>query len=354
MTLATQDFFLQQIADAPFKDDRSLMEFPFFSLQKRPRHEPIEYSDGDIQISVHPGPKGIATIYDKDLLIYIASIITAQLNRGEQPDRTIRFPAYDFLKTTGRGSGKRAYDLFLDAIFRLRSTTISTSIASAGKREQRGFGWIEGWRIIEKKTKNGRSIMAAVEITINRWMHAAIVKDRRILTINPAYFQLTKGLERRLYEIARKHVGYQPGWYIGLSRLALKCGSDDTLRKFRFRIKQIAEDNNLPDYGLTLRAAKDIPPLLPFKITEPAVHFWRKEKKQETTIESPSTKPLGERSLTVSYEAFQRVQDAFPGYDMNYLESRWQEWSRSQGEAPKSPDRAFHAWCKRYTESNPL
>lgn len=353
---ARQDLFLQQLSDAPFKNERSLMEFPFFSLQKRPRFEPINYQDDDITISIQPGPKGIATIYDKDILIYLASILAEQMNRGEEAERTVRFPAYDFLKTTSRGTGKRAYDLFLDALFRLRSTTISTSIASGGRRERRGFGWIEDWRVLERHTPGGRMIMAGMEVTLSRWMHAAIIKDRRILTINPNYFILTKGLERRLYEIARKHVGYQKAWYIGLPRLAKKCGSEDTLRKFKFRLSQISQEDKLPDYGLTVCDGKAISAESPITIKGPAVHFWPKSPLEAATAGpmKATAETAAPTDLTVSYDAFEKARHLFPGYDIDFLEAQWQSWSNGQNTIVSSPDNAFLAWCKRYAANNPL
>ena len=57
------DLFLDSIVNAPLKDDRALMEFPFFSLQKAPRHRPLVYDDGKVKIEVRPGDKGIATIW---------------------------------------------------------------------------------------------------------------------------------------------------------------------------------------------------------------------------------------------------------------------------------------------------
>ena len=72
MTEKQVDLFLDSIVNAPMKDDRALMEFPFFSLQKAPRLRPLVYDDGKIKIEVRPGDRGIATIWDKDVLIYIA------------------------------------------------------------------------------------------------------------------------------------------------------------------------------------------------------------------------------------------------------------------------------------------
>jgi plasmid replication initiation protein len=252
MTGKQVDLFLDSLINAPIKDDRALMEFPFFSLQKTPRMKPLVYDDGKVKIEIRPGERGVATIWDKDVLIYLASIINDRLERGLPVDKTVRFSTHNFLQVTGRGSGKRGYELFLDALFRLRSTTILTTIESGEVKERRGFGWIETFRIIERKTKTGKKIMAACEITLNDWMFRAIVQDRRVLTINPTYFELTMGLERRLYELARKHCGYQERWVITLPRLIEKCGSVLEPRFFKPQLKKVVEDDALPDYHIAM------------------------------------------------------------------------------------------------------
>ena len=74
-----------------------------------------------------------------------------------------------------------------------------------------------------------------------------------MLAINPAYFDLTGGLERRLYEIARKHVGRQAEWRVSLMVLAKKCGTmQRNLRRFKFDLKELAELDRLPDYQMFL------------------------------------------------------------------------------------------------------
>jgi len=270
------DLFLDSLVNAPLKDDRALMEFPFFGLSKNPRHEPIEYDDGRVKIRVTSGEKGIATIWDKDVLIYVASLINERIERGAPVERTVRFPAYDLLRLTGRGTSATVYEQLKDALFRLRSTTITTSIASAGDQEDRGFGWIDSFRIVKKDAPGDRRVMAAVEVTLTDWMYRALVKERRVLTINPAYFQLTKGIERRLYELARKHLGRQVDWTIGLPRLAEKVGSVRDLRKFKAELSAIIRANTLPDYGLTLL---DPPPEVPVRRRneETKVTFWHRE-----------------------------------------------------------------------------
>lgn len=246
------DLFIDSLVDAPLKDDRALMEFPFFSIQKQPRMEPLVYEDGRTQIRIEPGPKGLATIWDKDVLLYIISLINERIERNMPVEKTVRFAAHDLLRVTGRGTGKRSYELLLDALHRLRSTNIVTSIESASERERRGFGWIETWRVVEKKLASGRMVMAAIEITLNDWMFRALVKDRRVLTINPEYFELESGLGRRLYEIGRKHLGNQSEWKINIEKLANKIGTSRELRFFKRDLLKVIGSGQIPDYDISL------------------------------------------------------------------------------------------------------
>jgi plasmid replication initiation protein len=247
------DLFVESLVSAPLRDDRATMEFPFFALQKRPLMTPIFYQDGNVSIRISPGERGIASIWDKDVLIYLSSLINAKIERGEEVSRTVRIAAYDLLRVTRRHTGKNGYQEIYDALFRLRSTTITTDIQSGGERETRGFGWIDSFRILTRENKAGSRVMQGLEITLNDWTFRALVKDRRVLSINPTYFDLTGGLERRLYEIARKHVGRQTEWKVSLLQLAKKCGTmQRNLRRFKFDLKELAELDRLPDYQMFL------------------------------------------------------------------------------------------------------
>jgi plasmid replication initiation protein len=58
---------------------------------------------------VIPSAKGQATIYDKDILIYVVSQVIAKLNRGEKVSRRIRFNPRDLLIFVNRGTGGKDY-----------------------------------------------------------------------------------------------------------------------------------------------------------------------------------------------------------------------------------------------------
>ena len=108
--------------------------------------------------------------------------------------------------------------------------------------------------MVECTTATGKPVMAGVEITLNDWMFRALVKDRRVLTINPTYFDLESGVARRLYELARKHAGDQPVWKISLDKLARKVGTVRDVRRFKHDLKRVVERDALPDYRVSIEA----------------------------------------------------------------------------------------------------
>jgi len=139
-----------------------------------------------------------------------------------------------------------------DALNRLAGTQITTNIVTGkkGGRAAKGFGIIDTWEVVEKAP--GDSRMVAVEVKLSDWLFNAI-NAKEVLTISRDYFRLRKPLERRLYEIARKHTGAQGMWDIGLEALRDKCGSTVArLRQFRAELETIIKADTLPEYRLTL------------------------------------------------------------------------------------------------------
>lgn len=248
---AADDYFVCDLQNYSFKDDTATMEAPIFSLSTQEDQKLWVWTSGDGKKTVEVAPSfyGRATVFDKDVLIFAASQLTGAINRGETPSRKIRFKAYDYLNTTMRNTSGDNYERFKMSLKRLQGTQITTNIKTGKSRIAKGFGIIDDWQIVEKSEKSDQ--MVAIEITLSEWLYNAIV-DQEVLTITPKYFELRKPLERRLYEIARKHVGKQKSWRITLENLRDKCGSVRELRRFRLDMKNICVSNNLPDYQFSL------------------------------------------------------------------------------------------------------
>ena len=92
--------------------------------------------------------------------------------------------------------------------------------------------------------------MISVMVTLSEWLFRAVL-GRSVLTLSPEYFGLRKPLERRVYELARKHCGRQPEWRISVGTLHKKAGSAAPVRVFRAAIRKMIEEAPLPDYAMS-------------------------------------------------------------------------------------------------------
>ena len=152
-----------------------------------------------------------------------------------------------------------------------------------------------------------------------------------MLTLSSDYFRLKKSLERRLYEVARKHCGAKREWRISLELLLKKCGSSSPKRNFKSMLKQIGEHDYLPDYQVA--------------VIDNTVVF--------TNRGNVETNPYGNNNQlelpllkTSTYEKFRKNH---PGYDPYHVEQEWRIWAAGK-ERPRSVDAAFLAFAKTYVE----
>lgn len=248
-----RDFFVADLVETTPKDDNASMEHPLFALRAGD-HSVRTYGRNGNTVEIQPGAYGCATIHDKDIWIYaISQLIEGHNQKRDDLSRTIRFTAYDFLIATNRPTNNMGYNRLAAALDRLAGTRIATNIETAGRRERQGFGLIDSYRIVER---DGRKRMVAIEITLPDWLYRAI-NARQVLTLNPDYFCLRKPLDRRIYELVRKHCGKQSRWAIGVRTLHEKSGSRAALKKFRHALKSLASSDELPDYTVTFDTPND-------------------------------------------------------------------------------------------------
>ena len=98
--------------------------------------------------------------------------------------------------------------------------------------------------------------MSSIDVKLSDWLYRAVL-SKEVLAISPDYFRLRSGIERRVYELARKHCGNQTKWSIGIELLQKKTGSRSPLKRFRHEIKRIASSDIMPDYRLHFNVEKD-------------------------------------------------------------------------------------------------
>ncbi|MFZ6767853.1 replication initiator protein A [Undibacterium sp. Di26W] len=257
-------FFLAELEIISFKSDLATLEVPIFSLTTKKDMKLWKWSssDGQKTVEVAPGFYGRATIHDKDVLIYCISHLVHRKNIGGQINRTVRFTAHNFFMTMRSGTRKDNYVRLKKTLDRLKGTQIKTSESLNEKLKLgKGFGLIEEWQILEKSAPDLRKML--VSVTLSDWLFHQVV-NTKVLTIHPDYFLLRKPLERRLYEIARKHVGNQGAWKMKIDGLRSKCGSSQSrINEFRAGLECIRAADNIPDYR--------------FLIKDGYVHFYSKD-----------------------------------------------------------------------------
>jgi plasmid replication initiation protein len=248
------DLFLPYLADLPLRDQREMMERPFFSLAKTKRVKPIDYTspDGKLWVNVSANPSyGMATIWDADILIYCASMLADMARRGvNDVPRKLHIMPYDLLRAIGRPTTGRAYELLGQALDRLVATTVKTNIRAENRREAT-FSWLDGWtQLVDERTERSRGMT----LELSNWFWEGVLMKGGVLSIDRAYFDISGGRERWLYRVARKHAGGagEGGFAIAMPTLFEKSGAEGEYRRFKFEIIKLAEKNALPGYDLAI------------------------------------------------------------------------------------------------------
>ncbi len=317
------DLFVCDILAAVPKHDIASMEHPVFSLSTRPDRRVLEYEHRGTHVTITPSVKGRATIFDADILIFCISQLMAAINAGRPTARVLTLTAHDLLLATGRETSGDAYRRLRDAFERLAGTRITTNITTGPADDPRevttGFGLIEAWEIV-RRTRAGR--MVSVSVTLSDWLYRAVLA-KSVLTLSREYFNLRKPLERRLYELARKHCGSQPAWRVSVPVLWKKSGSTSPVRVFRAMVRESVRADALPDYQFTEEPGDII------RITP------------RTVLIEPGTGPV------LSPDTLEAARALRPGEDVYALEARWRGvWVSTGRRRLRAPDKAFLGWLK--------
>lgn len=324
------DVFICDVADAVLKDIMPQLEHPFFSLSKKPELSVRRYEQSGSWIEITPSVKGLATIYDKDILIYCISQIMAKLRRGEAVSQRVRINSHDLLAFTNRGTAGKDYKSLVEALDRLEGTRIRTNIVTGDEEQIHGFGLIEASAIRRKHGLDGR--LLACEVKLSDWVFNAI-QHNEVLTLHRDYFRLRKPIERRLYELARKHCGAQASWKASVDVLRRKSGSRSSEKEFRRSLRELAASDHLPDYAVT------------FDEKSGMVTF--RNRGTIRVVEAPDTEPW---SGPLDASVFEEIRSVAPGWDVRFLEQEWRNWLGENEIVPRHPERHLLKFCQSWFE----
>lgn len=374
------ELFLPYIADMPLRDQREMMERPFFSLAKSKRVKPIDYTspDGKAWVHVSANPDyGMATIWDADILIYCASILADMARRGlNDVPRKLHLMPYDLLRAIHRPTTGRAYELLGQSLDRLVATTIKTNIRAENRREAT-FSWLDGWtQLVDERTERSRGMT----IELSNWFYEGVLMQGGVLSIDRAYFDLTGGRERWLYKVARKHAGGagEAGFAISMPTLFEKSGAEGAYRRFKFEIAKIAERDPLPGYSLELEQAqgkrepslrmrrrKDAPlsasatgngaVQMPNAAKEPTRKPAAPEAVDASAIIRRSVASLSARASAgeITDSTLATLRAECPGWDYQTLHQEFRDWIGNDPErTPVNYQKAFIGFVRRFHEKN--
>jgi plasmid replication initiation protein len=370
------DLFLPYLADLPLRDQREMMERPFFSLAKTKRTKPIDYTspDGKLWVNVSANPSyGMATIWDADILIYCASMLADMARRGvNDVPRTLHIMPYDLLRAIGRPTTGRAYELLGQALDRLVATTVKTNIRAENRREAT-FSWLDGWtQLVDEKTERSRGMT----LELSNWFWEGVLMKGGVLSIDRAYFDITGGRERWLYKVARKHAGGagEGGFAISMPTLFEKSGAEGPYRRFKFEIAKIADKNALPGYSLTIESEGRKEPMLrmtrcdedqkPSKSGSlPADKKLSPGKVFEETDKTVDARAVLRKALTglsdkatrgfMTDETIDLLRRECPGWDLYTLHADFEKWvGKDATRTPANWQKAFIGYVRRHNEKH--
>jgi plasmid replication initiation protein len=253
------------LLDSPLQSgvqsDRKFLAFPFFDLSKTPRRKNLKYQEatGDESIVVEVKAvdgNGIATIYDRDMLLYIASLLQQRVKTNPEiandhknrENRTFTFTLSDFCEATSRSRGS-GYDRVEDIVERLRTTSIRTTIRTSGERTRGWFNWLsEGTYVKSREDSDEGGTFVCVVLC--EWLHKAILQDGDMLAIPDTYFYLGP-IERRLYDLAHVQCIQGTPWHTTIGTLHGKTGSDMAVRQFKSYLQKVGT-TGLPEYEFVI------------------------------------------------------------------------------------------------------
>ncbi len=360
-----RDFFVLGTLDMAPRSDMASMEHPIYSLSTVPERRRLNYQNGDVKVEIIPSSIGLPTVFDKDIIIYCISKLKQAHDRGEPIAQTVKLTTHDMLVETNRPTNNLGYERLLPALNRLRGVVINTTISTGDTRTTHGFGLIDAFEYNRKGSMHAERLKH-LEIKLSDWIYRAITSSE-VLPISRDYFRLRAPVDRRIYEIVRKHCGQQSTWRIGLELLQRKVGSKQAEKHFHAHLRNLVRSNHLPDYAVTVESGQAVFYKRAGEAGRAALTASRKAalpprwQDGNAAEASPPILPSGTdvtgdvsgvhqpRSIRISGDAFERARAIAPGWDRYALENLYIAWAANKDVA-RSEDARFLGWVRSYTK----
>ncbi|MBX9925539.1 MAG: replication initiator protein A, partial [Hyphomicrobiaceae bacterium] len=230
-----------------------------------------------------------------------------------------------------------------------------------------GFGLIDAFEYNRKGSMHAERLKH-LEIKLSDWIYRAITASE-VLPISRDYFRLRAPVDRRIYEIVRKHCGQQSSWRVGLELLQKKVGSKQAEKHFHAHLRNLVRSNHLPDYAVTVESGQAVFYKRSLAKAQDAKPSRRRTATTARHADIMTAKPQGDcllsaledaerstqragrdqRSVRITTQAFEQVREIAPGWDRYALEQIYIAWA-SEKDAARNEDARFIGWVRSYTK----
>ena len=257
----------------------------------------------------------------------------------------VRITTHDLLVSTNRNTGGIVYERLEHALDRLAGTRIKTNIETGDEKIDTEF---RPHRMVRLQPQGSgfAERLRYLDIKLSDWLFRAI-EAAEVLPISRDYFRLRRPLDRRVYEVGRKHCGMQDKWRISIEKLQRRTGSKQERKHFAAHMRSMVQSNHLPDYALTLEAgpggvlaARERGPM---PIGRAVLHNSRC---------SADARSTPERRIMVSSQAIEQLYEIAPRWDKYTLENLYIAWAKDK-EVARNEDARFLSWVRSYTKGKP-
>lgn len=236
-------------------------------------------------------------------------------------------------------------------------------VATGDEVTTQNFGLIE-WYDYNRKGSGMSERLRYLDLKLSDWMFRA-VESAEVLPINRDYFRLRRPIDRRLYELARKHCGKQPTWRVNAALLQKKIGSKQDDKHFSAHLRELASSNDLPDYQVKLQfdnviftrrepvniaqSLAQAPSPAP-RVALPAQESPGTETSVDAALASfAAALEGGKKKIVISWKAMEQVPALAPGWDKHALEQMYCEWA-SDKDVAQNEDARFIKWVQSFTK----
>lgn len=213
----------------------------------------IRFEHGDKFIEIKPGPAGLPTIRDMDVLLYCASSLAPLVKEGHLKVWTLnrmRVNIKAFLAFSRRGTGGTRNAELIQSLDRLSGSVLSTNIPNSNDPDEKAVTPFLSYDL----ERNDAGSIESVLVTFPKNKIYRLMSSPSLgIELHPGYFSL-RPLQRVVYLLAKANCGTECPWTVSTGELHRLTGASSPLRKFKLAIQEMSADS-LPEFTLSANEA---------------------------------------------------------------------------------------------------